>query len=101
MIPLTYEENKSHKDQEARHICEEIFGDDKDNENYKNKRNVKDHCHYTGKIRGAAHSKCNLNYKVPKDIAILIHNASYDTLFITNQLAVIISSKLIKTSFCC
>ena len=42
----------------------------KDDENYKNKRKVKDHCHYTGKFRGAAHSKCNLNYKIPKDIPI-------------------------------
>ena len=50
-------------------------------------KKVKDHCHYTGKFRGAAHSKCNLNYKVPKDIPIIIHNASYDTHFIINQLA--------------
>ena len=57
---------------------------DKDDEN---KRKVKDHCHYTGKFRGAAHSKCNLNYKVPKDIPIIIHNASYDTHFKINQLA--------------
>ena len=59
----------------------------KDDENYKNKRNVRDHFHYTGKFRGAAHNKCNLNYKVPKDIPIIIHNASYDTHFIINQLA--------------
>ena len=87
MIPLTYEENKSYKEQEACHICEEKFCMDKDDENYKNKRKVKDHCHYTGKFRGAAHSKCNLNYKVPKDIPIIIHNASYDIHFIINQLA--------------
>ena len=49
-------------------------------------KNVKDHCNYTGKFRGAAHSKCNLNYKVPKDLPIIIHNASYDTHFIINQL---------------
>ena len=60
---------------------------DKDDENYKNKRKIKDHCHYTGKFRGAAHSKCNLNYKVPKDIPIIIYNASCDTHFIINQLA--------------
>ena len=48
---------------------------DKDDENCTNRTKVKDHCHYTGKFRGAAHSKCNLNYKVPKDIPIIIHNA--------------------------
>ena len=60
---------------------------DKDDENYKNKRKAKGHCHYTGKFRGAAHSKGNLNYKVSKDILIIIHNASCDTHFIINQLA--------------
>ena len=87
MIPLTYEENKSYKEQKACHICEENFCVDKDDQNYKNKRKVKDHCHYTGKFRGAAHSRCDLNYKDSKDITIIIHNASYDTYFIINQLA--------------
>ena len=59
---------------------------DKDDKNYKNRKKVKDHCHYTGKFRGAAHRKCNLNYKVPKDIPIIIHNVSYDTHFIINHL---------------
>ena len=61
MIPLTKEENKSNKDQNTCHIFLEKFCMDKDDENYKNKRKVKDHCHYTRKFRGAAHSKCNLN----------------------------------------
>ena len=87
VIPVTKEENRPYKEQEACHICEEKVCVDKDDENYKSKRKVKDHCHSTGKFRGAAHSKCNLNYKVPKDIPILIHNASYDTHFITNQFA--------------
>ena len=60
---------------------------DKDDVNYKNIRKVKDHCHYTGKFRGAAHGKCNLNYKISKDIPTKNHNASYDTHFIINQLA--------------
>ena len=83
MIPLTKEENKSYKEQEKCHICEENFCLDRDDENYTNRKNVI----YTGKFRGAAHSKCNLNHKVPKDIPITIHNASYDTHFIINHLA--------------
>ena len=27
---------------------------------------VRDHCHYTGKFRGATHSTCNLRYKTTK-----------------------------------
>ena len=87
MISLTKEGNKSYKEQKACHICEGKFCVDKDDENYINRKKVKDHFHYTGKFRGAAHSKCNLNYKAPKDIPIIIHNASYDTHFIINQLA--------------
>ena len=36
----------------------------------------------------SCHSKCNLNYKVQKEIPIIIHNASYDTHFMLNQLAI-------------
>ena len=87
MIQLTVEENISYDEQEAYHICEGKFCTDKDDKNYKNSKKVKDHCHYTGKFRGAAHSKCNLNYKIPKNILIIIHNASYDTHFVIKQLA--------------
>ena len=31
---------------------------------------VRDHFHYTGKLREAAHNICNLNYKVPQDISV-------------------------------
>ena len=86
MISLTHEENNFYKEQEACHICKEKFCMDKDDKNCKSKRKIKDHCHYTGKFRGAVHSKCNLSYKVPKDIPIIIQNTSYDTHFIINQL---------------
>ena len=39
------------------------------------------------KARHEPFSKCNLNYKVSKEIPIIIHNASYDTHFILEKLA--------------
>ena len=87
MVPLTHKENNFYNEQEICYICKEKFCMDKDDKDYINRKKVKDHCHYTGKFRGAAHSKCNLNYKVPKDIPVIIHNATYDTHFIINQLA--------------
>ena len=49
---------------------------------------VKDHCHYTGKFRGAARSICNVRYKTPKEIPVVFHNGcTYDYHFIINQLA--------------
>ena len=35
---------------------------------------VRDHCHITGKYRGAACNKCNLRMKVPKFVPVLFHN---------------------------
>ena len=35
---------------------------------------VRDHCHHTGKYRGAAHSKCNVQYRKIKDIPVFFHN---------------------------
>ena len=49
---------------------------------------VRDHCHYTGKQSGAAHSICNLRYKISKEIPLVFHNGStYDYYFIVKQLA--------------
>ena len=49
---------------------------------------VRDHCHYTGKFRGSAHSICNLRYKIQKEIPVIIHNGSrYDYHFIIKELA--------------
>ena len=51
-----------------------------------NNDKVRDHCHYTGKYRGAAHNRCNLKYRKPKFIPVVFHNLSgYDShLFIKN-----------------
>ena len=42
----------------------------------KKNHKVRDHCHYTGKYRGAAHNICNLRYEVPKELPIIFHNGS-------------------------
>ena len=48
---------------------------------------VRDHCNYTEKFRGTAHSICNLRYKTPKQIPIVFHNGYiYDWQFIINEL---------------
>ena len=62
MIPLTKKENQLYREQEKCHICEEKICIDKDDENYTDRKKVKDHCHYKRKFRGAAHSKCSLNF---------------------------------------
>ena len=51
-----------------------------------NNDKVRDHCHFTGRYRGAAHNKCNLNYKKPNFTPVVFHNLSgYDShLFIKN-----------------
>ena len=77
MIPLTKEENNIYNKQKTCHKCKEKFRLDKDDENYINKKKVKDHCH----------NICNLKYKSPKEIPIIIFNASYDTHFMIYQLA--------------
>ena len=40
---------------------------------------MRDHCHLSGKFRGADHEICNLKYKVPKFFPVVFHNSSgYD-----------------------
>ena len=79
MIPLAIKEEIDHNKQKICYICKKEFV----KKNYK----VIDHCHYTGKYRGAAHNICNLRYKIPKEIPIAFHNGStYDYHFIIKEL---------------
>ena len=65
------------------------FCDDKNKKSeYGLYHKVRDHCDYTGKLRGAAHNICNLRYNVPKKIPIVLHNGStYDYHFVIKKLA--------------
>ena len=51
---LTKEQQESNENVKIYYVCKEQF----ENKNVKNKKyhNVRDHCHYTGEYRGAAHT---------------------------------------------
>ena len=48
---------------------------------------VRDHCHVSGKFRGAAHFSCNANFKVTKNVSVVFHNLKgYDGHLIMKEL---------------
>ena len=50
---------------------------------------VRDHCHYTGKYRGAACNRCNLKYKKPDYVSVFFHNLQgYDSHLFIKRLGV-------------
>ena len=74
---FTKADAKVYTDATTCHICGGEFseGNVKD-DNAK----VRDHCHLSGKFRGAAHNKCNRKYKRPKFFPVVFHNLSgYDS----------------------
>ena len=80
MKPLNPKEMDRYKRSERCHICFKLFKE----ENPK----VRDHCHYTGRYRGPAHMKCNLQYKIPSFFPIMFHNLSgYDAHLFIKELA--------------
>ena len=55
-------------------ICNGEFNDDVKN------GKVRDHCHFTGRYRGATHNSCNLKYRKPNFTPVVFHNLSgYDS----------------------
>ena len=92
IIPLTTKEKIYHNKLKVCYICKKEF-DNNDTarssleHNDKKQQKVRDHCHYTGKYRGAAHNICNLRYKIPKEIPVVFHNGStYDYHFFIKEL---------------
>ena len=89
LIPLTKKEEENYNNQKGCYICKKEF--DKSEKEFdksdKKHHKVRDHCHYSGKYRGAAHNIWNLRYKIPKKIPIIFHNGStYDYHFIIREL---------------
>ena len=51
-------------------------------------KKVLDHCHVTGKFRGAAHNSCNLNFKLTGKIPVVFNNlGGYDSHFVMQGVA--------------
>ena len=74
----TRAEQKSFEEATICHICSRELGEDR----------VRDHCHFTGKYRGAAHNKCNLKCRKPKVLPVIFHNLQgYDAHLFIKQLA--------------
>ena len=49
---------------------------------------VRDHCHFTGKYRGTAHSICNLRFNLLSKISLVFHkDSNYEYHFIIKELA--------------
>ena len=77
-LRLTSAEQKSFEKAVNCHICGDELKEDK----------VRDHCHFTGQYRGAAHNKCNLQCRKPMVLPVIFHNLQgYDAHLFIKQLA--------------
>ena len=61
---MTNEDEEIYNNSQICWICKEELNTDK----------VRDHCHVTGKLRGAARNKCNLKLRIPRKLPITFHN---------------------------
>ena len=77
-LKLTQDEQKSFGQAKFCHICNKELLKDK----------VRDHCHFTGQYRGAAHNSCNLQCRKPFTLPVIFHNLqAYDAHLFIKQLA--------------
>ena len=94
-IFLTEDEKLKHEECKKCHICDKPFNTNKKSKYFKSFKKVRDHCHYTGKYSGAAHSLCNLRYQEQRVISIVIQNGSkYDFHLLIKELAKKIKSQV-------
>lgn len=71
-IIMKKNDKKDFEEADKCYTCEKEFT--------KKNHKVKDHCHITGKYRGAAQNECNLKMKTPKFVPVLFHNLEgYDS----------------------
>ena len=85
--PLNLSEKEVKKFQSATkcHICEKSFSLDN---KLKVINKVRDHCHFTGKYRAAAHNECNISCRKPMILPVVFHNLQgYDSHLFIKKLA--------------
>ena len=85
-IIMTQEDEQDYKNNNIFQFCEKNIESDK----------VRDHCHLTGKYRGPAHSKCNINVTQDQSnfIPFIFHNfINYDCHMFFKKL---VDKKMIK-----
>ena len=76
-LVMSAKDQKLFNETKTCHICSLELKDDK----------VRDHCHFTGQYRGAAHNKCNLKCRKPKVLPVIFHNLQgYDAHLFIKQL---------------
>ena len=79
-LKLTEQEQISFNKAEICHIRKKELLTDK----------VRDHCHFTGKYRGAAHNSCNLQCRKPMILPVILHNLQgYDAHLFIKQLSLL------------
>ena len=81
MDELTKKQKGEHNNAKKCNICYKEF--------YSKDIKVRDHCHYTERYRGAAHSSSNLMYRIQSYIPVVVfHNsAEYDAHLFIKELA--------------
>ena len=80
LLKLTKQEQISFDKAKTSHICKASLLKDK----------VRDHCHFTGQYRGAAHNSCNLQCRKPMIFPVIFHNLHrYDSHLFIKQLSTI------------
>ena len=86
MFPSTKGELKSQQDAKVCYICgKRILKQLSESLDY---WKCRDHCHYTGKYTGVAHSICNLKFNVPNEIPVGFYKvSSHDYHFIVQKMS--------------
>ena len=76
---LSEEEEHLFQQSNSYWICKKLTDNDE--------QKVRDHCHVTGKFRGAAHWDYNIIFQLNKKVPVIFHNLrGYDSHIIFNEL---------------